>query len=233
MPRKKLRRFSEIQKIDNVIEPSKSIFGEIQNTKEKWQEEIFRNENNLVLELGCGGGEYTVNLAKIKSEEGEKLNFIGIDIKGERLWKGSTLAKKLNLNNVAFLRTKIESLQGFFEKNSVEEIWITFPDPRPKDGEAKKRLTSPRFLEIYKNILKKNGFINLKTDNTDLFKYSLETLENQEGLKTLEYTFDLYGSDFLENKTEKEVEILNIKTTFEKRFLDREIKIKYLKARSF
>ncbi len=228
MARKKLRRFSDIENRNNVVEPSKPIF---ENIKEKWQTEIFKNDDKLILELGCGGGEYTIGLAKLAFENKQKNNFVGVDIKGERLWKGSTLAEKLNLDNVSFLRTKIENLDNFFEENSVEEIWLTFPDPRPKDSEARKRLTHPRFLEIYKNILKTGGVLHLKTDNVDLFKYSLETLENQEGVKILEYTFDLYDSDFLENKPENEVKILNIKTTFEKRFLEKGVKIKYLKVK--
>ena len=169
--------------------------------------------------MACGRGEYTVGLAQVYPDK----NFIGIDIKGDRIWKGSGEALEKGLDNVAFLRTKIHDLEDFFDENEIAEIWIVHPDPRPKKGDDKRRLTHPRFLDIYKKIVKPDGLIRLKTDNTGLFEYSLEILENQP-IKNFEHTFDLYNSAFLD-------EHHGITTRYEAKFTEEGHSIKYLKFR--
>lgn len=209
MPRKKLKRFDDIKKYKNVLEYPK-------NTKGKWGA-FFQNKNPIILELGCGKGEYTVELAK----KYPKKNFIGVDLKGERIWCGATRAIQENLQNVAFLRTYIESIQDYFKKNEVSEIWITFPDPFPRRRSEKRRLTSERFLKLYRPILKKGGVIHLKTDAEKLFDFSLRSLsENKFTLK--EERRDIHsggGSD----------EIQTILTTYEKKYINQKKPIFYCK----
>ncbi len=218
MPRKKLKRFAEIKELANVIEPSKDIYSQI---KGNWQS-YFQNTNPLILEVGCGKGEYTLSLAEMFP----KNNFIGIDIKGERIWKGASEAKSKNLMNVAFLRINILDLDKFFHSKEVKEIWLTFPDPRPKEGEKKKRLTSPKFLGLYRQILLNNHSIHLKTDDHDLYKYTLEILEKKlQTPSILSKTDNLYQSDLICDP------VLQIQTTYEKRFLKDGKTIKYLKFR--
>ncbi|WP_242928212.1 tRNA (guanosine(46)-N7)-methyltransferase TrmB [Pontibacter vulgaris] len=213
MARTKLRKFNELAERENVIEPDDAQFGQLAG---KWREEQFENNNPIVLELGCGRGEYTVGMGRLFPDK----NFIGVDIKGSRIWKGSTMAIEEGLYNVAFLRLIIESIGSQFAEGEVDEIWITFPDPRPKDRDIKRRLTSPRFLEIYKRILKPGGLVHLKTDNQCLYEYTLETLLERQA-KNLICTADLYTSD-LQNHT------MGIYTTYEKRYLEEGIPIKYL-----
>ena len=141
--KRKQERFRIIEERNNVIEPTKPLY---QTIKGKWRTDYFKNEAPITLELACGRGEYTIGLAKIFSEK----NFIGVDIKGERIWKGSTSAVEENLSNVAFLRTQILLIENFFQAGEVDEIWLTFPDPRPRKRDIKRRLTSPRFIELYK-----------------------------------------------------------------------------------
>jgi tRNA (guanine-N7-)-methyltransferase len=218
VPRKKLKRFAEIKELANIIEPSKDLYFQI---KGKWPV-YFQNSNPLILELGCGKGEYTLSLAEMFP----KFNFIGIDIKGERIWKGATNAKSKNLKNVAFLRINVLDLTKFFQEDEVKEIWLTFPDPRPKDGEEKRRLTSPRFLELYQKILQKNHSIHLKTDDLDLYTYTLEILEKKFPQALIQVkTNNLYESDLIRDP------VLQIQTTYEKRFLENQKTIKYLKFR--
>ncbi|MDN3670874.1 tRNA (guanosine(46)-N7)-methyltransferase TrmB [Echinicola jeungdonensis] len=217
MGRKKLARFKDNEENENVIQEGKSIFEEI---KGNWNKKQFENEHPIVVELACGRGEFTVGLAREYPEN----NFIGVDIKGSRIWKGSTTAIKEGLENVAFLRTQIELLDRFFGKDEIEELWITFPDPRPRDGDEKKRLTSPRFLEIYKPMIKKDGIIHLKTDNTGLFDYTLEVLKERDDIKDLGYTDDFYSSEYKNDHH-------GIKTRYEAMFSEKGEKIKYLKFR--
>ena len=216
MPRKKLQKFKQIELDPLVIE---AIVPESKNIKGKWNQTLFKNSQPIVLELACGYGEYTINLAKLFPEK----NFIGVDIKGDRIHTGLTQGRLLKLNNFAFLRTRIENLLDFFDKKEVFEIWITFPDPRPKEREARKRLTSHRFLQIYQEILNKNGILNLKTDNLDFFNFSLKSLTSF-GCKILDQTTDLYNSELLKYT-------LNIKTRYEKQFWDKSGGIKYLRAK--
>ncbi|UZR94948.1 tRNA (guanosine(46)-N7)-methyltransferase TrmB [Chondrinema litorale] len=216
MARQKKKRFEEIVERDIVIEPGKDVYREI---KGKWREKVFKNNNGITLEIACGRGEYTTGLAA----EFPNRNFIGIDVKGDRIWYGSSVAEENGLDNVAFLRTKVHDLELFFEENEVEEIWIVHPDPRPKTRDAKRRLTSQRFLDIYKSISKENALIRFKTDNYSLFEYSLEVIK-RNGIKDLEYTFDLDQSSLKEDH-------FGIETRYEKIFKEKGCLINYLKFR--
>lgn len=215
--KKKKERFKIIEQNPNVIEPSKPIYEKI---KGKWRSDYFQNQHPVTLELACGRGEYTVGLAKIFPDR----NFIGVDIKGERIWKGSTTALQDGLTNACFLRTQILLLENFFEPGEVDEIWLTFPDPRPRKRDIKRRLTSPRFMEMYKRIIRKDGYLRLKTDNTQLFEYTLEQASMRNDITDLAYTADLYTSD-LRN------ECFDIKTRYEQEFAEKGEKIKYLRFR--
>jgi tRNA (guanine-N7-)-methyltransferase len=211
--RQKLFRFNDIANRANILEPGKELFDQI---KGNWKNVYFRNDNDLILELGCGRGEYTIALAKLNPEK----NYIGIDVKGDRIWVGSTVAIEENLQNVAFLRTQIQVLDNFFEANEVSEIWITFPDPRPKGRDERRRLTSPRFLEIYKKVLKKEGIVHLKTDNTHFFDYTLEALKSIH-IEELNYTYNLYQSPLMDLHQ-------GVKTNYESIFAEKGEQIKYL-----
>lgn len=213
MGRSKLEKFRVIGERQNVLEEGKENFKELQGN---WSPVFFSNDHELVLEIGCGKGDYTVGLANLFP----KRNFVGVDIKGARLWKGSSLAEENGLTNVGFLRTFIEEIAEHFAGNEVSELWVTFPDPRPRLGEEKKRLTSPRFMNMYKQIVKPGGLIHFKTDNLELFDYTLELLQ-QANEKNLIFTHDLYNSD-LQHHT------LGIQTTYERKFLGDGIPIKYL-----
>lgn len=215
--RRKLKKFQEITKRGNVICPGKEIY---ENINGRWNEIQFENDYELVLELGCGRGEYTIGLAQVYPDK----NFIGTDIKGDRIWAGSTGALSAELSNAAFLRTQIQFLPKFFNDNEVSEIWITFPDPRPKSRDEKRRLTSPRYLELYKQVLKSDGFIHLKTDNTALFDYSLEIIQGRTDVTDLEFTHDLYNSPHNDIHH-------GIKTKYETIFTDLGENIKYLRFR--
>ena len=185
--------------------------------KGKWATEFFKNNNPVVLELACGKGEYTVNLAQMFPGK----NFIGIDYKGNRIWRGAKTAIEENITNVCFLRIQIENLVDYFADNEIDEIWITFPDPQPQISREKKRLTSLRFLNLYKQMLKPGGFINLKTDNDGLHAYTAEKIEELD-LKLHIKTEDLYHSPYAD-------EVLNIKTYYEKKYLKDNKNINYLK----
>ncbi|WP_026464499.1 tRNA (guanosine(46)-N7)-methyltransferase TrmB [Adhaeribacter aquaticus] len=213
MGRSKLEKFKIIAERDNIIEPGKELFEKLGG---KWKSEFFKNDHELVLEVGCGKGDYTIGMANLFP----KKNFIGVDIKGSRLWKGSTLAEEGGLHNAAFLRNFIENLGASFAPQEVDELWITFPDPRPKKGDEKRRLTSERFLKIYEALVKPEGIIHFKTDNQELFEFTLELLQKRKA-KNLLFTFDLYNSD-LQHHT------LSIQTTYEKKFLAEGLTIKYL-----
>ena len=212
--RRKLDRFKDNAERTNVLEYGKPGFDTI---KGGWQNH-FGNGNEIVLELACGWGEYTVGMARMFPEQ----NFIGIDIKGDRIWKGSGVAIEEGLDNIAFLRTEIIFLDRFFNLDEVADVWITFPDPRPKDRDAKRRLTSPRFLEIYKKVFSPGVPIRLKTDDTALFEYTLEVLQARDDINDLSYTFDLYGSPY-------EAECFGIQTKYEKKFSAKGCIIKYLR----
>ncbi len=183
MGKNKLARFAENKILPNVIQPTREEALEGFELKGKWRENFFKNDNPIVLELGCGKGEYSVGLAKTFPEK----NFIGVDIKGARFWFGAKEAVESNMNNVAFLRTQIELVDYFFAENEVDEIWITFPDPQIKYKRTKHRLTHPDFLARYKKFLKPGGIIHLKTDSEFLHGYTLGYLQEQD-MKSLALT---------------------------------------------
>jgi len=217
VPKNKLQRFAELKTFTNVHE---FLFTERKTDfklKGKWNKEYFKNENPIVLELACGKGEYSIGLA----EKYPNKNFIGVDIKGARIWKGSKNAQEKKFRNVAFLRTQIEFMESCFAKDEVSEIWITFPDPQP--NKEKKRLTHPVFLSRYKNILANDSLIHLKTDNIELYEFTLEVIAENK-LTLLDSTNDLYESNEPSKEGAKE-----IKTYYEKQFLAQGKKITYLK----
>ncbi len=212
MGKDKLRRFAEIDTFSNVLQLDAG-----KELKGQWANNQFKNNKPVVLELACGKGEYTVNLAQMFPDK----NFIGVDYKGNRIWRGAKTALEEGVNNVAFLRIQIESILEYFAPEEVDEIWITFPDPQPQVGREKKRLTSPRFLDMYKHIVKQGGFINLKTDNDDLHAYTAEKIGELELILHAK-TEDLYHSEF-------DNEVLSIKTYYEKKYLKDNKNINYLK----
>ena len=214
MGRAKLKRFKEIEHRFNVLQEGHALY---ENIKGQWREKFFKNKQPIVLELACGKGHYTTGLAMRNPNK----NFIGIDIKGDRLCIGSTCSIENELTNTAFLRAQIQQLTHFFATDEVDEIWITFPDPRPKDRDIKRRLTSPRYLNMYQDILKSHGEVRLKTDNEMLFNYTLALLNERQDTKVLRSTNDLYQSSLLN-------EHHTIQTEFEMKFLKKNIPIKYL-----
>ena len=215
--RKKQGRFEDNKVSRNVVEPGKEIFETI---KGKWRSDFFGNDNDIILELACGRGEYSTGLGAIFKDR----NFIGVDIKGNRIWVGSKKARLEGMDNVAFLRIQIDHLEKFFEPGEINEIWIVFPDPRPKSSDEHRRLTSPKFLEVYKKLIKAGGLIQLKTDNTELFDYTLELLKSRKDIQELKYTWELYNSEFA-------LDHYGIKTKYENQFAEQGYVIKYLKFR--
>ncbi|MBS1557458.1 MAG: tRNA (guanosine(46)-N7)-methyltransferase TrmB [Bacteroidetes bacterium] len=213
----KLKRFEINASRENVIEPGKEIYFEI---KGNWNKTYFKNTHPLTIELACGRGEYSVGMARTFPDQ----NFVGVDVKGDRLWKGSTWAFEEGLKNVGFLRTQIVHIESFFEENEADQIWLTFPDPRPRKRDIKRRLTSPRFLDMFKKILKAEGWFRFKTDNTGLFNYTLEEINQRSDIRDVAFTFDLYNSDL-------RAECYDIQTRYEAIFTAAGEKIKYLKFR--
>ncbi|GAA4450755.1 tRNA (guanosine(46)-N7)-methyltransferase TrmB [Nibrella saemangeumensis] len=214
--RRKLFRFQQNWESPNVIETGKPLYTTI---KGNWRTVYFQNNNPIVLELACGKGEYTVGLAKAYPDK----NFIGVDVKGDRIARGSQAALAEGLTNVAFLRADIRYLLEFFAAGEVNEIWITFPDPQPRAKQEKHRLTFPSFLALYRTILAREGRLHLKTDNTDFFDYSLSVLP-ENGFTGLVYTYDLYNSSL--NNIH-----LGIKTKYEEMFFNKGFSIKYLQTK--
>lgn len=217
MGKNKLSKWAEMENWDFVLQPGfDEIFGKDYRLKGKWKNDFFKNENPLVLELGCGKGEYTTGLAMRFPEK----NFVGIDIKGARMWRGARTTFEHSLKNVAFLRTRIEFIRSFFGLAEVDELWITFPDPQMKIRRTKKRLTSPIFLNAYRAFLSPGGIVHLKTDNRQLYDYTLKVIE-RNNLKVRVATDNLYESDVAG-------EILSIRTHYEKMFLQKGIPITYI-----
>ncbi len=212
MSRGKKKKFSEIKNFPNVLEWNSNGF----NEKVKG---ILNKYDSCIVELGCGKGEYSLFLGK----ENPATLLLGIDIQGERVWKGAKEALESNLKNVFFLRMQIENVLTTFPKKSIDEIWITFPDPFPKDRDSKKRLTSSRFLSMYKEILKEKGVIHLKTDSNQLYKYSKESAQ-EAGFKILKAVTDIYKECDNMNS-----EVVLVQTDFEKRYIEKGESIKYLK----
>jgi tRNA (guanine-N7-)-methyltransferase len=211
----KLERFRIVAERDNVLQAGKDLYFQI---KGQWGKLYFQNQNPITVELACGRGEYSVNLAALFPNK----NFIGIDVKGDRLWKGSTWAMERGLKNVGFLRADILGLATFFEPSEIHEIWITFPDPRPRKRDIKRRLTSSRYLDIYKSLITRNGWVRFKTDNTPLFDFTLEVLAERNDIENLQFTRDLYSSPLRE-------ECFDIKTRYEEMFAAEGELIKYLR----
>lgn len=220
MSKGKLAKFADMETYENVFQcPYSALEHADFYLKGHWREEYFHNDNPIILELGCGKGEYTVELARMFPG----INFIGVDIKGARMWTGATQALKDQLHNVAFLRTNIEIIFKFFDTDEVQEIWLTFSDPQMKH--PRKRLTSSFFLERYRRFLVDNGVVHLKTDSNFLFTYtSLLVQKNQ--LPVLFSTDDLYHTDLLDPQTEQ---ILSIHTYYENMWIERGLNIKYVK----
>lgn len=220
MGKNKLARWNELDSFDNVIQPEiGEVAGKDHPVKGKWNKEIFKNSNPVVLELGCGKGEYTVGLAMKHPEK----NFIGVDIKGARMWRGAKTSNVNNLQNVAFLRTRIEFITSFFINDEIDEIWVTFPDPHPGGKNSNKRLTSPWFLNLYRQFLKNKGIVHLKTDNTELYTFTKSIVEYNEQ-EIIFSTTDLYSEDLPDD-------ILSIRTHYENIFLKAGLKINYIKFR--
>ncbi|HEX2921155.1 MAG TPA: tRNA (guanosine(46)-N7)-methyltransferase TrmB [Bacteroidales bacterium] len=239
MAKNKLARWNELNSFPNVIQPSiddvveawlveealdqrfpsGSITVKDHFIKGNWNKSIFKNSNPVVLELGCGRGEYTIGLSKKYTEK----NFIGVDIKGARLWRGAKTSNQENIKNTAFLRTRIEFIGSFFAENEVDEIWITFPDPHPGQRNSNKRLTSPWYLNAYRDFLKDKSIVHLKTDNKELFSFTEKIIKSND-LEILNLTPDLYSSGITDD-------ILAIKTHYENIFLKTGLKICYASFR--
>ena len=217
----KLKRFRENESFPNVIQPERDELtnGKFQY-KGKWASHFFKNNQPLVLELGCGKGEYTVALA----EQNPDKNFIGIDIKGARFWRGAKTALEEKLDNVAFVRTQIELIDQVFEENEISEIWITFPDPQIKYKRTKHRLTNTHFLKKYKHILVENGLVNLKTDSEFMHGYTLGLLHG-EGHEVVYSHHDIYKNEYSPK------EVTGIQTFYEKQYLEKQKPITYIQFR--
>ena len=214
----KLKKFIENESFSNVIQPErKELLSDSFIYKGNWNKLYFKNNHPIIVELGCGKGEYTVNLAKSNPRK----NYIGIDIKGARFWRGAKTSMEENLENVVFLRTQIELIDFVFGKQEVNEIWLTFPDPQIKYQRRKHRLTNPLFLNLYKNILVDNGVVHLKTDSEFLHGYTLGVLKGLS-IKPSFSNHDIYKNNNAPN------EVINIKTHYEKLFLETKKNISYL-----
>ena len=209
MAKQKLIRFEQLPQLTNVRQTPGEIRG-------AWRSLFFHNDFPITLELGCGKGDYTVELAQRYPDR----NFIGVDIKGPRLWVGATRALEAGLTNAGFLRTAIEQIGDFFAPGEIDEIWITFPDPHPPAGRRKKRLTSPRFLQLYRSLIRPGGLLHLKTDDENLYTYTLHTLAD-EGAEVIAAVADLYGQPSASDSAE-------IQTSYELRHLKESKTIKYI-----
>lgn len=215
MGKDKLRRFKENETFENMFQPN---YNDLENgfeLKGKWNKDFFKNHNPIILELGCGKGEYTIGLGKKHIEK----NFIGIDIKGARMWRGCKTSIESNMNNIAFIRSHIQVLNKFFSQEEVDEIWITFCDPQLK--KPNKRLTSPRFLDIYSKILKPKGIIHLKTDSEELYEYTLNDVLRPNNHIIHYHSSDLYNTD-------NHYEVKEIQTYYEEIYLLENKPIKYI-----
>jgi len=215
----KLKRFKENETFTNVIQPSREeIVDQTFPLKGKWREDFFKNEKPIVLELGCGKGEYCLGLAEMFPEK----NFLGIDIKGARFWRGAKTALEEGMDNVGFLRTQIELIDYIFAESEVDEIWITFPDPQIKYKRTKHRLTNTEFLQKYKHILKEDGVVNLKTDSEFMHGYTLGLLHG-EGHEILHANHHVYKNEYSPK------EVIGIQTFYEKQYLEQNKPITYIK----
>ena len=220
MGKNKLKKFAENETFENMVQVSRTdILEKGLPQKGKWRQNFFNNDHPLVLELGCGKGEYTIGLAKMFPEK----NFIGIDVKGARMWRGARTASDNLMQNVGFLRTQIELLQSCFEKGEVNEIWITFPDPQIKYRRRKKRLTAPNMLSMYTSILAEDASLHLKTDSQFLHGYTLGVIDRYDH-QVLEAMYDI-------DKQNPDNQLLQIKTNYEEIFRQKGLPITYIKFR--
>jgi tRNA (guanine-N7-)-methyltransferase len=218
LSRHKLERFAENKTFPNFFQPDTDIVrGEDFYLKGKWKKDFFQNNHPVILELGCGRGEYTIALAMKYPD----MNFIGVDRKGARMWHGCKSSIEKNMKNVAFLRVQIDHLIHYFDRNEINEIWITFPDPHPRHSKSNKRLTSPFFLDFYRKILIPNGFIHLKTDSELLFNYTIDVI-NELDYTITDKQLDIHSSERLQ-------ESLRIETYYEKIWKEKNFKIYYIK----
>lgn len=215
----KLKRFKENETFHNVYQPTREeLLNNSYNKKSQWREKVFNNNNPIVLELGCGKGEYTVSLAK----RNPNINYIGIDIKGARFWRGAKTAIEENLYNVAFIRTQIELVEYVFGENEVDEIWITFPDPQIKYKRTKHRMTNLAFIERYRKILKTDGIMHLKTDSEFMHGYTLGLLHGA-GYEVIYANHNVYK---LEGSPK---EVTDIQTFYESQYLEQDKAITYIR----
>lgn len=222
MAKRKAKKFAEVNSFNNCFFLSfEESRAEGLPLKGKWNKDYFKNNNPIVLELGCGKGEYTVGLAQRYPD----VNFIGVDIKGNRIWTGARTATDNKMNNVAFIRTRIDFIDTCFSSNEVNEIWITFPDPQPQKSRIRNRLTNMIFINRYKKILENNGIVNLKTDSEPFYDFTREVIAENK-LEELDATNDLYS-----NTAKRDESLTSIKTYYEKKFSDKGFKICYLKFR--
>lgn len=219
MAKRKLQRFEELKEFERTFQFPFPLVHTDHGLKGNWNSKVFEKVQDIVLELGCGRGEYTVALSKSYPDR----NFIGVDIKGARIWRGAKTINEEHILNAAFLRVHIEWLPEFFNQGEVREIWVTFPDPQPQLSRENRRLTNPKFLKIYRQLAGAGGVLHLKTDNIDLFDYTLSMLALESGEIEL-CTRDLYADSPPGFN-------LSIQTTYEKKFLLEGLKINYLKFR--
>lgn len=215
----KLKRFRENETFDNVVQPTRDevVNGEFPY-KGKWKSDFFKNDNPIIVELGCGKGEYTIGLA----QRNPNVNYIGIDVKGARFWRGAKTAVEEGMNNVAFVRTQIELIEGIFEAQEIDEIWITFPDPQIKYKRTKHRMTNSEFLKLYKRILKPDGVVNLKTDSEFMHGYTLGLLHG-EGHEVIYANHNVYKNEGAPS------EVLEIQTFYEQQYLEINKAITYIR----
>lgn len=223
MGKGKLAKWAENQHFDHVFEPSlNEIIEGATFMKGEWHEKVFQNSNPITVELGCGKGEYTMGLARLYPDR----NFLGVDVKGHRFWSGARESLDEELSNVAFLRTKIEFINSFFDKDEVDEIWLTFSDPQPKDQRGTKRITSPIFIDRYKKFLPKGSLIHIKSDSQWLYDNTIAELKSN-AYEVIHDTNDLYGG-YIDTIEGDLADILRIKTYYEELFTERGAVIKYI-----
>jgi tRNA (guanine-N7-)-methyltransferase len=227
LAKNKLAHFAELKTFKHVHEPAIDIAlsgkSELQG---KWHS-FFGNENPITLELGCGKGEYTVGMARMYPDR----NFIGVDIKGARIWRGAKTVDEEGISNAAFLRMRIEFMASFFGKEEVDEIWLTFSDPQMKEEREKHRLSHPRYLDIYRKFVVPGAWIHMKTDSRFLADYTLEVLK-EEGIEADFIAHDLYGDDW-DRLTEEDKKHMQLKTFYEQKFLVKGVPINYIRFRLY